>query len=62
MRVIECNYTIGEVRLVGGRTKYTGRLEVRRNNSSLWGTVCDDDFDRKDAAVVCRMLGFKNTE
>nr|XP_034316959.1 deleted in malignant brain tumors 1 protein-like isoform X6 [Crassostrea gigas] len=44
------------VRLVGGATKYEGRLEVYRLGK--WGTVCDDGLNDTLSVVVCRSLGF----
>ncbi|XP_078002180.1 soluble scavenger receptor cysteine-rich domain-containing protein SSC5D [Phascolarctos cinereus] len=43
------------LRLSDGPDRCAGRLEVRRGD--VWGTVCDDGWDPRDAAVACRELG-----
>ena len=48
--------TNGDVRLVGGRNQYEGRVEVCYNRQ--WGTVCGrHSWDTTDAGVACRQLG-----
>ncbi|KAH0626618.1 hypothetical protein JD844_001702 [Phrynosoma platyrhinos] len=44
-----------EVRLMGGSTSCTGRVEILHNQK--WGTVCDNGWDVNDARVVCREVG-----
>ncbi|XP_034074476.1 LOW QUALITY PROTEIN: deleted in malignant brain tumors 1 protein-like, partial [Gymnodraco acuticeps] len=49
------------VRLLGGTSLCSGRLEVKSNQSNQsnpsWSSVCEADFDQQDAQVVCRQLG-----
>ena len=54
--VKECD--TGEIRLVGGVTNSTGRLELCVNG--IWGRVCNrfDYWGPDNAKVVCRQLGF----
>ena len=54
----QCNET--EMRLAGGQTSFDGRVEMCLGGQ--WSSVCDDRWDHRDAAVVCRQLGYNGRE
>ena len=41
---------------MGGPSPKEGLIQVYYNNT--WGSVCDQLWDKKDADVVCRMMGY----
>ena len=49
----------GDLRLMGGSTRYEGRVELCWNET--WGTICDGFWSTNDANVACRQLGFLDT-
>ena len=50
----ECNDT--DVRLVHGESPTEGVVEICFGGK--WGSVCNNEWDESDAAVVCGQLGF----
>ena len=48
--------TEGSIRIANGSILNEGRVEVCVNG--VWGSVCDDGWDKTDAYVICQQLGF----
>ena len=51
--------TTGDVRLADGIIENEGRVEVCVNG--VWGTVCDQGWDKTDANIACKQLGLSDT-
>ncbi|KAI8521059.1 hypothetical protein Bbelb_008130 [Branchiostoma belcheri] len=47
------------MRLRGGMAPNRGRVELKVEGGN-WGIICDDEWDKLAADVVCRQLGYKN--
>ncbi|XP_071167971.1 lysyl oxidase homolog 3A-like isoform X5 [Mytilus edulis] len=49
-------FSEGDIRLIGGSSSSEGTVLVFHDNK--WGSICDHNWDIRDAHVVCRQLGY----
>ena len=49
----------GAVRLANGIIEQEGRVEVCHDG--VWGSICDEGWDKTDAHIVCQQLGYATT-
>ena len=49
----------GEVRLIGGLTKFEGVVKISLNGT--WQHICFDGWNESVGRVVCRQLGYLST-
>jgi lysyl oxidase-like protein 2/3/4 len=46
----------GAIKLVGGSNEREGNVEIFHNGR--WGNICDDEWDKYEAEIVCNQLNF----
>ncbi len=56
--IVPGDCTEGSIRLVDGIIEQEGRVEVCING--VWGSICDDGWDKTDAHIVCKQMGFSS--
>ena len=56
MLSLDCND--GDIRLVGGASRYEGTVEICFGN--LWGLIAQTGWGESDAQVVCRQLEYNS--
>ena len=49
----------GAVQLADGAIDQEGRVEVCHDG--VWGSICDEGWDKTDAYIICQQLGYPKT-
>ena len=49
----------GAVQLADGIIDQEGRVEVCHDG--VWGSICDEGWDKTDAHIICQQLGYAET-